>query len=62
LNPLFIPVLLLILVALMAYTMIDIGAVIFMIDQSYQGKVVRLPQVIFFSVKNAAGLQSKHWI
>jgi len=46
----------------MAYTMIDIGAVIFMIDQSYQGKVVRLPQVIFFSVKNAAGLQSKHWI
>jgi len=54
LNPLSILVLLLILVALMAYTMIDIGAVIFTIDQSYQGKVVRLPQVISFSIKNAA--------
>jgi len=53
LNPITVLVVLLILVALMAYTMIDIGAVIFTIDQSYQGKQVRLPQVVSYALKNA---------
>jgi len=54
LNPVTIPVVLLILVALMAYTMIDIGAVIFTIDQSYQGHTVHLAQVVSFALRNAA--------
>lgn len=53
LNPLTIMVLLLLTVCMAVYSMVDIGAVIFLLDQSYQGKRVDLVQIIRYALHNA---------
>jgi len=53
LNPLTIAALLLLFVCMAFYTMIDIGAVIFLLDQSYQGKKADLVQTARYAVRNA---------
>lgn len=53
LNPLTLVALLLLFVCMAFYTMIDIGAVIFLLDQSYQGKKADLVQTVRYAVRNA---------
>lgn len=53
LNPFTILALLLIFVIATVGAMIDISAVIFILDQSSQGQKVHLQQVVRFSLKNA---------
>lgn len=53
-NPLVIVLLLVLLGAIAVYSVADIGAVVFILDQSYQKNQVNLFQVIQFSIKNAA--------
>ena len=45
-NPVTLAVLLVLFVCMAVYTMIDIGAVIFLLDQSYQGKKADLLQTV----------------
>lgn len=52
-NPLTLVALLLLFACMAVYTMVDIGAVIFLLDQSYQGNKVNLVQTLKFSVQNA---------
>lgn len=52
-NPLTIAALLLLFVCMAVYTMVDIGAVIFLLDQSYQGKKADWVQTTAFAVCNA---------
>lgn len=51
-NPVTIAALLFLFVCMAVYTMIDIGAVIFLLDQSYQGIRVNLVQTLKFAVQN----------
>lgn len=53
-NPLTIAALLLLLVCMAVYAMIDIGAVIFLLDRSYQGEKTDLVQTVRYAVRNAA--------
>lgn len=53
-DPLTIAALLALFVCMAVYSMIDIGAVIFLLDQSYQGKKADLVQTARFAVRNAA--------
>lgn len=53
LNPLTLAMLLLLFICMAFYTMIDIGAVIFLLDQSYQGKKADLVQTARYAVRNA---------
>lgn len=53
LNPLTLMALLLLFVCMAFYTMIDIGAVIFLLDQSYQGQKADLVQTVRYAVRNA---------
>ncbi len=53
LNPVTIAALLLLFLCMAIYTMLDIGAVIFLLDQSYLGHRVSLPQTAAFALKNA---------
>ncbi len=52
-NPLTIAALLVLFVCMTVYAMVDIGAVIFLLDCSYQGKKADLVQTLRFSVQNA---------
>ena len=52
-NPVTLAVLLVLFVCMAVYTMIDIGAVIFLLDQSYQGKKADLLQTVGYAVRNA---------
>ncbi|MCI8920182.1 MAG: glycerophosphodiester phosphodiesterase [Eubacterium sp.] len=52
-NPVTIAALFLLLAAMTVYTMIDIGAVIFLLDQSYQGVKADLQQTCRYAVRNA---------
>lgn len=52
-NPLTLAALLLLFACMAVYTMVDIGAVIFLLDQSYQGNKMNLVQTLKFSVQNA---------
>lgn len=52
-NPLTLASLLLLIVCMAVYTMIDIGAVIFLLDLSYQGKKADLGQTAGYAVRNA---------
>ncbi len=54
LNPLTLVALLLLLVCMAFYTMIDIGAVIFLLDQSYQEQKTDLVQTVRYAVRNAS--------
>ena len=53
-NPLTIAALSILFVCMAVYSMIDIGAVIFLLDQSYQGKKADLMQTVRYAVRNAA--------
>lgn len=53
LNPLTLVALLLLFVCMAFYTMIDIGAIIFLLDQSYQGQKADLVQTVRYAVRNA---------
>ena len=53
LNPLTLAALLLLFVCMAFYTMIDIGAIIFLLDQSYQGQKADLVQTVRYAVRNA---------
>lgn len=52
--PLTILALLLLTVCMAVYSMVDIGAVIFLLDQSYQGKKADLVQTVRYALHNAA--------
>lgn len=54
LNPLTLLALLLLIVCMAVYAMVDIGAVIFLLDQSYQGKKADLVQTVRYALHNAA--------
>lgn len=54
LNPLTLLALLLLTVCMAVYSMVDIGAVIFLLDQSYQGKKADLVQTVRYALHNAA--------
>lgn len=51
-NLLTLAALLVLFLCMAVYTMIDIGAVIFLLDQSYQGKKANLLQTVKFAVDN----------
>ena len=51
-NPLTLLGLLVLFVCMAVYTMIDIGAILFLLDQSAQGKRVHLTQTLRFAVPN----------
>lgn len=53
LNPLTLAALLVLFVCMTVYAMVDIGAVIFLLDQSYQGKKADLLQTVQYAVCNA---------
>lgn len=53
LNPLTLVALLLLTVCMAVYSMVDIGAVIFLLDQSCQGKKADLVQTIRYALHNA---------
>lgn len=53
LNPLTLLALLLLTVCMAVYSMVDIGAVIFLLDQSYQGKKADLVQTVRYALHNA---------
>lgn len=53
-KPLTIAALLALLICIAVYTMIDISAVIFLLDQSYQGVKADLGQTVRYAVCNAA--------
>lgn len=53
LNPLTLAALLVLFVCMTVYAMVDIGAVIFLLDQSYQGKKADLVQTVRYAVRNA---------
>ncbi len=57
-NPLTLLGLLVLFVCMAVYTMIDIGAILFLLDQSAQGKRVHLTQTLRFAVPN--GLRVFH--
>ena len=52
-NPLTIAALSILFVCMAVYSMIDIGAVIFLLDQSYQGNKADLMQTVRYAVRNA---------
>lgn len=52
LNPLTLLALLLLAVCMAVYSMVDIGAVIFLLDQSYQGKKAGLVQAVRYALRN----------
>lgn len=52
-NPLTLAALLVLFLCMAVYTMVDIGAVIFLLDQSYQGVKVSLLQTMDSAVRNA---------
>lgn len=52
-NPFTLGALLILFICMAVYTMIDIGAVIFLLDQSYQGKKADLVQTVNFALRNA---------
>ncbi len=54
LNPITVVALLALFVCMAVYSMIDIGAVIFLLDQSYQGKKADLLQTARYALCNAA--------
>ncbi len=53
LNPVTIIMLMVLLLIMTAYTMVDIGAVVYLLDQSFQGIKVNLAQMFCFAVVNA---------
>ena len=62
-NPLTIILLFFLLGVITVYSVVDIGAVIFILDQSYQKNQVNLFQVIQFSIKNAMRtFHRKNWM
>lgn len=54
LNPLTLAALLVLIACMAVYAMIDIGAVIFLLDQSCQGKTASLSWTLRYAVRNAA--------
>ncbi|MHC1748201.1 MAG: glycerophosphodiester phosphodiesterase family protein [Cellulosilyticaceae bacterium] len=52
-NPVTIVALLFLFVCMAAYSIFDIGAIIFILDQSYQNRKVDLMDTVNFSIKNA---------
>lgn len=53
LNPFTIIALLMLLICMAVYTMADIGAVIFILDQSFQGIKTTIPQTVKYALGNA---------
>lgn len=58
-HPLTFMLLFLLICVMTIYSMLDIGAVIFMLDQSAQGIHVHLTQVMKFTIKNASRILKK---
>lgn len=52
-NPVTLVALLVLFICMTVYAMIDIGAVIFLLDRSYQGIKVNLGQTLRYAVRNA---------
>ena len=53
LNPFTIIALLMLLICMAVYTMADIGAVIFILDQSFQGIKTTIPQTVKYALGNS---------